>query len=579
MLKNKVIILLLVFAFVTVLSACNSSDNAEQASNNQEDSSDTSDSSTPDSGDSGGEAEVDYDPLGKYDETITLSTGICVEPGASKSLPEGDTLEDNEYTRAVKEDLNIELKEYWSVSCTNKDQKISLSIASNDLPDAMIVNRVQLRKLVEAGQIADLSEAVKYALPMSQDAWASSDGKALASATFDGKLMAIPSSNHSDGSIKNLWIRKDWLDNLGLEVPQTLEDLETVAKAFIEQDPDGNGQDDTLGIMGMDVNDILYSTFLEGADQGLGSIFYAKDAYPGYWVEGPDGQATYGSVLPETKEALSFLRDWYDEGLIDTQLGIRKDNNEPIIAGKAGIFFQSLWAVYEPLSNAWKGDPTANWQAYAVPLNGEGKWNQTVNATSNNFIVVRKDYEHPEAAVKALNYRLTYGDYYEFEHGLDASHIPLRVDTQMRDQMYRIAELIERVAIDGEPREILDVPWEPSLYEQDYDDYLEVKKEPYDEYDLEYWNTDNIVTLPRIYARVVGTRPIRDPNRNDISSLVYEQTPTMSERWANLMKLETETFLKIIMGAAPLDDFDKFVEDWKKQGGDTITSEVRDIVK
>jgi len=200
-----------------------------------------------------------------------------------------------------------------------------------------------------------------------------------------------------------------------------------------------------------------------------------------------------------------------------------------------------------------------------------------VNATANNFIVVRKGYEHPEAAVKALNYRLTYGDYYEFEHGLDASHIPLRIDTQMRDQMKQIGELIEKVAVGGEPRDILNVPWEPSLFEQDYDQYLEVKKEPYDELDIEHWDLENMVAFPRIYGRVVGTRPIRDENRTDIPSLVYEQTPTMTDRWANLMKLETETFLKIIMGAAPLEDFDKFVENWKKQGGDKITSEVQEI--
>jgi len=367
MLKNKLILLLLSFVLV-LLSACTNSDNTEPASNDAEE--------TPASDSDSGAAEVDYDPLGKYDETITMSTGICVEPSASKTLPDGDTLEDNAYTRAVKEDLNIELKEYWSVSCTNLDQKISLSIASNDLPDAMIVNRVQLRKLVEAGQIEDMSEAIKYALPMSQDAWDSSEGEAIASATFDGKIMAIPSSNHTDGSIKNMWIRKDWLDKLGLEVPQTLEELETVARAFIEQDPDGNGQADTLGIMGMDANDTLYATFLDPNDQGLGSIFYAKDSFPGYWVEGPDGKATYGSILPETKEALALLRDWYAEGLIDQQLGVRNENDEPIAAGKVGIFFKNLWAVYEPLTNAWRNDPTANWQSYAVPLNGEGNWNQ-----------------------------------------------------------------------------------------------------------------------------------------------------------------------------------------------------------
>ncbi|MCG7381333.1 hypothetical protein MH144_01660 [Paenibacillus sp. ACRRY] len=62
-------------------------------------------------------------------------------------------------------------------------------------------------------------------------------------------------------------------------------------------------------------------------------------------------------------------------------------------------------------------------------------------------------------------------------------------------------------------------------------------------------------------------------------SLLYSQTRTMESRWSNLKKLEDETFLKIIMGAAPLDTFDTFVSDWKKQGGDKITEEVKEYVK
>lgn len=59
--------------------------------------------------------------------------------------------------------------------------------------------------------------------------------------------MAIPAGN-LDGQQDVLWLRKDWLDNLGLEVPKTMEDLEKVLTAFVEEDPDGNGVDDTTGL-------------------------------------------------------------------------------------------------------------------------------------------------------------------------------------------------------------------------------------------------------------------------------------------------------------------------------------------
>jgi putative aldouronate transport system substrate-binding protein len=56
-------------------------------------------------------------------------------------------------------------------------------------------------------------------------------------------------------------------------------------------------------------------------------------------------------------------------------------------------------------------------------------------------------------------------------------------------------------------------------------------------------------------------------------------TKTMERKWANLQKLETETFFKIVMGDQPLDSFDKFVSEWKSQGGDDITKEVQDELK
>ncbi|MDG0791806.1 hypothetical protein OMP38_13755 [Cohnella ginsengisoli] len=51
----------------------------------------------------------------------------------------------------------------------------------------------------------------------------------------------------------------------------------------------------------------------------------------------------------------------------------------------------------------------------------------------------------------------------------------------------------------------------------------------------------------------------------------------MQTKWTNLKKLEDETFLKIIMGVAPVDEFDTFVKKWKQQGGDEITAEVNEL--
>ena len=54
------------------------------------------------------------------------------------------------------------------------------------------------------------------------------------------------------------------------------------------------------------------------------------------------------------------------------------------------------------------------------------------------------------------------------------------------------------------------------------------------------------------------------------------QTETMETKWANLKKMEEETFAKIIIGKADISEFDTFVENWKNQGGDQILKEINE---
>ncbi|MNW15606.1 hypothetical protein D3C71_2141640 [compost metagenome] len=64
-----------------------------------------------------------------------------------------------------------------------------------------------------------------------------------------------------------------------------------------------------------------------------------------------------------------------------------------------------------------------------------------------------------------------------------------------------------------------------------------------------------------------------------MNEFIYAPTKTMNSKSATLDKLRSETFVKIIYGSLPVDDFDKFVANWKKLGGDEITKEVNEVVK
>lgn len=94
--------------------------------------------------------------------------------------------------------------------------------------------------------------------------------------------------------------------------------------------------------------------------------------------------------------------------------------------------------------------------------------------------------------------------------------------------------------------------------------------------DLDKWH------MERIFGPLSSQSVIKHYRDNDLvlmNEFIYAPTKTMNSKAATLDKLRAETFVKIIYGSLPIDEFDKFVANWKKLGGDQITKEVNDIVK
>ncbi|MCL6601655.1 MAG: extracellular solute-binding protein [Paenibacillus sp.] len=519
------------------------------------------------------------DPFGKYSQPITINIGKEVD-SADKSLPSGDTPENNTYTRYVKEKLNIETKIIWQAG-VGKDyqQKVNLSIASNDLPDALVVTDTQLRQMVKSNQLADLTEAYnQYASPTLKGIIETTEGLAMKAVTFDGKMLALPNVTAESDMQHIMWIRKDWLDKLKLEVPRNVEDLEKVAKAFVEQDPDGNGKNDTIGITGPQSGGLLNADFINpnNNNYGFDPIFGVYHSYPGFWLKGADGKPTYGSIEPETKEALAKLRDLYAKGLIDQEISIRKDAQELIKNGTSGIYFGLWWAGgYGPLADAIKNNPEANWQAYTL-LDSNGEFTPHMGTPSNQYLVVRKGYKYPEAAIKMENLLLR--DESTFDVNVGIGNYPLRIVFAPMDEMYVTYNMMKEVLAGTKTAEELDLPGY-KLLKSDAENIKKVKLEPYDKVDIQYWDPNaDLGAWKRMYSTLVGIAPLMEPYKKTYS-LTYSQTKTMESKWATLDKMEKETFLKIIMGAAPLDSFDKFVVDWKNQGGDEILAEVAEVAK
>ncbi|WP_219834596.1 extracellular solute-binding protein [Paenibacillus sp. R14(2021)] len=566
----KAKLLLTAMALSVALTACgtNSSNNGSTASdpaagngkNNQTNNA---------SGNAASGEDLAYE---KTAEPVTINIGFKVPDG---KLTDGDTNDNNVASRYFESLTNIKVAHSWEAKGVDAfTQKVNLAIASNDLPDALVVDRNQLRKLIDNDMIEDLSDVYeKYGSKLVKDIYASTNGMALADATSDGKLYGLPNVAIDADAPSLLWIRQDWLDKLKLPAPKTMDDLEKIAKAFVEQDPDGNGKADTVGLEGDKA--VVYGQ--KPNPNGFDSIFSSFHAFPKNWIKDANGNIVYGSTTPENKEALAKLADWYKRGLIDKQFALYKETQEPIVANKTGLFFGPWWMPYWPLADSVTNDTKAEWKAYAAPVDASGKFVTHMAPVTDRYIVVRKGYEHPEAAVKLLNVFTRYErrqdpnteevkklddyaakttvhirDYYPFDLLLDYSDAVVK----------RYADV--QKAIKGEI--------DPKTFDPDtklvYDFSVQEKENP--KKNMDAWKPAK--------AYEIGGGVLANEQMDKVYSVFYGMTRTMETKWTTLEKLENETFLKIIVGDQPISAFDDFVAQWKKLGGDQITKEVTEAV-
>lgn len=519
-----------------------------------------------------------YEP---YPETVTYTVGLRVR--ADVAYPEGstDTAEESAYTRFMKSKLNIQNENAFEAADDNDyNQKVSMAITSGEIPDIMSVTYEDFKELAENGMLEDLTEAYNNcASDLMKEIYASNNNLSLDMATIDGKLYAIPTTAISSGP-EMLWLRGDWMDKLGLEEPRTLEDIENIVKAFVEQDPGENGTGRTVGIPLCVDGD---SNYIYGSYSGAykaNNIFTSFGAYPEQWIEGKDGTAVYGSVQPEMKQGLQVLADWYKEGVIDQQLAVRTydDIKALVTDGKCGSYFCGWWAPYD-LAGSYELNPDVEWRAYILPAGSDNKVTMWSGNPNQNYFVVRKGFEHPELLVKAKSITLDYNqgdaaytdDSAECKEYLDYVAHGYGVEViggfDWYDAAARAYQHISE-AIDGTRNPDEMNAYEHSLYES-CTKYLEAvnnKEKPEKANWLDY------------NARMVASKLMNDTEVNIVQPVFFSQTDSMSLMWESLRTLERTTILKIVTNELSVDEFDAFAEEWMNAGGQQITEEVNEAI-
>ncbi|MNJ53993.1 hypothetical protein D3C77_494150 [compost metagenome] len=274
------------------------------------------------------------------------------------------------------------------------------------------------------------------------------------------------------------------------------------------------------------------------------------------------------------KTGLAELQRLYKEGVIDPEFGVKDFAKamEDVNAGKAGMMFLPQWAPFQ-VKDMIKKDQKVNWVPYPVQSIDDQPAKTQNHLGVGGVFAIRKGYEHPEAVIKLLNFQAEkmFGEsaakeraqYLNGETGLGfqnavVSNLPPNKNVKAQDEVEKAIET----------NDTSNMGLEAKLF---YDEILACRAG-----DLDKWN------MERIFGPISSQGVIKHYRDNDLivmNKFIYAPTKTMNTKQATLDKLRAETFVKIIYGNSPIEAFDKFVEDWKKLGGDQITKEVNETVK
>lgn len=506
-------------------------------------------------------------PYGKYPELVTYTLGQM--SGANNSnLPEGNTYEDNAYTRYLRKMLNIQNESVHMEREERYDEYVNILVKDHTLPDVLVVSdRETLHELVENDLVADLTDVYKSCTsPRIKEMYDSYGGELLEGGMFDGRLMAIPETVIDHGPCL-LWLRKDWMEELDLAEPKTLEEAFTIIEEFKKNRMGTEPGEEPIGL--------LCDTSLVGTtstNYSVEPVFDNFGAFPQRWIMDEYGGVVYGSVTGETKEALGYLNQLYERGILDTDFALRAQNNlrDIVVEGKCGAFFGLWWTPNNPLMDTYDRDGTAEWEPYYLTedaLNGSQRF---TTFRDNKYVVVRKGYEHPEIVMKIISVLFDYTRYEAkdadevnsyFALNVDPTARPLVINVDYYEATYKVTENI-RKALNGK----ISVNSLSAIEKSYYDacsNYLEGRNVT-----AEDWAAYK--------SRISAVGLLIDGDYKPPVRKYLEDTD--GEIPEALKTLEKNTFIQIIMGKKPLDYFDEFVELWYEQGGKELTEQVREDV-
>ncbi|MDQ8735604.1 extracellular solute-binding protein [Paenibacillus sp. LHD-38] len=424
---------------------------------------------------------------------------------------------------------------------------LNTKIAAGEMPNVFLPFNGNEADLARNGAIADLTELLpKYAPKLweriSEEVWNIVKAN---DPTGQGRIYWVPGINSYEKTTG--LIRKDWLEKLGLEMPQTQAEYVNALKAFKEKDPNSNNKADEIPTGGRENArwmDHLFNQY------GVAML----EGFPDWDIY--DGKLTFSAVTPNMKDALAFISALYKEKLLDQETFL---NDKAAWDGKidnntVGNYYHWGQGAFEHLEKlelaaGVKADIAVLPVLEAPGYEGKGYISTKQVGRPEWVVSAQQDEKHLIASLKFLNSIADESKWLDIYMGVEGMHHEVvdgkkvKLPEDKSTQQNGVSPFYQFGSMEFQENLLLESATQENKWRYDQ-------------------SINNMRELQQFVKVIEG---------DGLPSSIYENYPDIRN---NTLWFEYAT--KIIIGTYPIEKFDEFVEKWNKSGGEEVTKKARE---
>ncbi|KAI7258957.1 hypothetical protein KC345_g10433 [Hortaea werneckii] len=414
------------------------------------------------------------------------------------------------------------------------EEKLNSSFATGSLPQVTYLKNqttfLQMKEAIKDGQFWEIGPYLTEFPNLNK-----LKPEILNNTKVDGKLYSLYIGRPL--ARQGIIYRKDWADKLGLAAPANTEELFAMAKAFTEQDPDGNGKKDTIGLV--DRNELVY-----GAFKTVSSWF----GTPNNWGD-QGGQLAPEFTFPQYFDTMDFFKKLRDGGYMNQDFAAtsKTDAVNMFTSGKAGLYIGGSMQDIDTLNkDLIKNVPDAVLDTHSMVAGPDGKFAQWMIPGYNNVVLFPKSAVKDEAELKKI---LAFFD--------------KMMTPEVANLMYWGVEGTHYTVEDGKAK--------PS----DNKELIEREVKGFKDSVIGEYETNGMYqslnVLPgRIHAEELVLENVKVGVADPTAAL---DSATYTSKGVELQQIITDATYKYIYGQIDKAGFEKEVESWKSRGGAQIIEE------